>query len=123
VTDCGSARELAAAITCGFLTLSHDSLILQCMGRIAGVGSDTEEKARHGLLDCQPIPAGGREPYLKTSAAGALSARRGSAAAHCSSAAWASCLGRTPAEPEADTREDGVGSDQSAYVVEHLDTR
>jgi hypothetical protein len=43
VRDCGNARALAAALTCGFLTLRHDSLILQCTGRIAGVGSDTEE--------------------------------------------------------------------------------
>jgi hypothetical protein len=43
VTDRGSARTLEAALTCGFLTLVHDSLTLQCTGRIAGIGSDTEE--------------------------------------------------------------------------------
>jgi hypothetical protein len=43
VTDCASARALGAALTCGFLTLVHDSLTLQCTGRKAGVGSDTEE--------------------------------------------------------------------------------
>jgi hypothetical protein len=34
---------LEAELTCGFLTVVHDSLTLQCTGRIVGVGSDTEE--------------------------------------------------------------------------------
>jgi hypothetical protein len=50
VTDRGNALALAAALTCGFLTLRHDSLILQCTGRIAGVGSDTEE-----VTDSNPV--------------------------------------------------------------------
>ena len=73
-------------------------------------------------MDCQPIPAGGREPYLKTSAAGALSApgvSRGSLLI-----GGVGLLPRPhPGGAGADTREDGVGSDQSAYVVEHLDAR
>jgi hypothetical protein len=43
VTDRGSARTLEGALTCGFLTLVHDSLTLQCTDRIVGVGSDTKQ--------------------------------------------------------------------------------